>query len=378
MDFTFSEEQTIFRDSVERFIAEAYAFEGRQKIIEQEPGFKEEHWQNFAELGWLAAPFPEDYGGLGGSPWETLVLMEQFGRGLVSSPFLATVVLGGHSVLFAGSEAQKEAIIPAIAAGELRVALAFAEPQSRYDLADVSTRATRDGDGYLIEGTKSVVYDAAVAGKLVVTARTTGEQRGQAGISLFLVDTDAPGIEASAYRTQDGGRASDLRFTGLRVGPEALLGSEGQGLPVLEKVLDYAIAAVAAEASGAMWAIYEQTLAYMKTRKQFGQTLGSFQALQHRLVDVYMKCQLAQSLTYDVTDKLEHPDAKVRSRAASAAKFEVGRCARSVGQEGIQLHGGMGMMTELPIGHYFKRLTVINASFGDPSHHLSRYSGSTG
>ena len=373
MDITLSEEQSLFRDSVERFVTEEYAFDQRQKIVIQASGFLDEHWRSFAELGWLAAPFPEDYGGLGGSPWETMVLMEQFGRGLVASPYLASVVLGGQLVLCAGSEDQKQAILPAVGGGELRLALAYAEPQSRYDLADVATTAKPAGDGYLIEGAKSVVFYGAAADKLLVTARSSGEQRDEAGISIFLVDAEAPGIEASHYRTQDGGRASDVRFAGLEVGPEALVGELGKGYPALERTVDYAIAAVCAEASGAMWAIYEQTLAYLKTRQQFGQTLGSFQALQHRMVDVFMKCQLAQSMVYEATDSLQQPEAAARRRAASAAKYEIGRYGREVGQEGIQLHGGMGMMTELPIGHYFKRLTAINTSFGDASHHLSRY-----
>ena len=373
MDFSLSEEQNIFRDSVARLVADEYEFVKRQALVAEEPGFSQKHWSQFAELGWLAAGFPEGYGGLGGTPVETMLMAEQFGRGLVMNPFLATVVLAGNAVLFGGSEEQKKRIIPEIAEGRLKLAFAFAEPQSRYDLHDVATRARKDGDGYLLDGRKSVVFYAAAADQLIVAARTDGESRDADGITLFLVDPAAPGLEARHYPTQDGGRASELRLNKVRVDAADVIGTPGEALPIIERVVDHACAVVCAEASGAMWAIYEQTLQYHKTREQFGQLLGSFQALQHRMVDVYMKCELAQSMVYETTLHLESPDASERSRTASSAKHEVGRYARDVGQEGVQLHGGIGMTWELPIGHYLKRITMINSSFGDPRHHLKRY-----
>ncbi len=375
MDFTFSDEQTMFQESVRRFLADEYGFDKRRAILAEDHGFRPAHWQSFAELGWLAAPFPEALGGLGGSPVETMLLMELFGRNLVVGPYLATVVLGGQTVLLTGDSAQQEAVLPAVAGGEMKLALAFAEPRSRYDLADVSTRATADGAGYVLEGQKAVVFYAATADKIIVTARSAGDRRDPGGITFFLVDADAPGLGARHYRTQDGGSASELTLDRVRVGPEAVLGAPGAALPVLETVLDHGIGAVCAEAGGAIWAVYEQTLDYLKQRKQFGQTIGSFQAIQHRMVDVYMKCQLAQSMVYEVTDALSGDDPGRRRRAAAAAKYEVGRAADHVGKEGIQLHGGMGMMDEMPLGHHFKRITMINASFGDPSHHLRRYAG---
>jgi len=376
MDFSLSEEQTIFRDSVARFVAEEYPFDRRQALVAEEPGYDAAHWKRFAELGWLAATLPEDYGGLGGTPVEGMLLAEQFGRGLIMSPYLATVVLGANAVLHGGSDEQKSALLPQVAEGRLKLAFAYAEPQSRYDLNDVATTARTENGGYRIDGHKGVVFHAASADRIVVSARTAGDSRDPDGISLFLVDAKAEGLEARHYPTQDGGRASELRFDGVRVGAEDRLGepgTEGGALPVIERVIDHAIASVCAEAAGAMWAVYEQTLAYLKTREQFGRTLGSFQALQHRMVDVYMKCELAQSMVYEVTLHLDAPDAVVRGRAAASAKYEVGRNARDVGQEGVQLHGGIGMTFDLPIGHYLKRITMINSSFGDPRHQLRRY-----
>ena len=376
MDFSLSEEQTIFRDSVARFIAEEYPFDRREALVAEEPGYSEAHWRRFAELGWLGAALPEAYGGLGGTPVEAMVLAEHFGRGLVVSPYLATVVLGANAILYGGSEEQKRTLLPEVAEGRLKLAFAYAEPRSRYDLDDVATRARAEGGGYVIEGRKGVVFYASCADRIVVSARTGGEPRDPGGLSLFLVDAKAKGLEARHYPTQDGGRASELRFDGVRVGAGDRLGGEGaagDALPVIERTLDHAIASVCAEAVGAMWAVYGQTLAYLKTREQFGRTLGSFQVLQHRMVDVYMKCEFAQSMVYESTLHLDSPDATTRARTASAAKYEVGRNARDVGQEGVQLHGGVGMTFDLPVGHHLKRLTMINASFGDPRFHLRRY-----
>lgn len=372
MDFELSEEQTLFRTSIVRFLADEYGFNKRQEIVATDAGFLESHWQTFAELGWLAASFPEDDGGLGGSPVETMLLMEQFGRALVVSPYLSSIVLAGHLICFAGSEEQKRTLLPEIMEGRRKLALAFAEPQARYELADVATIATPDGDGFVIDGAKCVVLFAGAADQVVVSARTAGSQSESRGVSLFVVDMDSSELHAQHYRTHDGGRASELRLHKVRVDRHACLGPLDDALPLIEKTIDYATAAVCAEACGAMWSIYEQTLEYLKTRKQFGQTLGAFQTLQHRLVDVYMKCELSQSMVYEATLNLDGDDA-TRRNAVSAAKYLIGQYARAVGEEGVQLHGGIGMTMDVPIGHYLKRLALINASFGDSGHQLGRY-----
>ncbi|MDJ0608497.1 MAG: acyl-CoA dehydrogenase family protein [Kiloniellales bacterium] len=374
MDFTLSEEQEIFRESITRFLADEYAFDKRQKIVAADPGFHEAHWQSFAELGWLAAALPEAYGGLDGSPLETMVVMEQFGRGLLMTPYFATVVLGASLLVKGGSESQKEAILPAVAEGRLKLAFGHSESGGRFDLNDVATTAKMQGGGsYVLNGKKSVVLYGSAAHKIIVSARTGGERRDAEGISLFLVDKDAPGLTMIDFQTQDGGRASELLLEAVEVAAADLVGAEGAALPLIEEVADIGIAALVAEASGIMWTVYEQTLAYLKTRRQFGQALGAFQALQHRMVDVYMACQLAQSLVYEATAALGEGDAAKRARAASAAKHRLGLHARDVAQEGIQLHGGIGMTMDLPIGHYLKRVTAINATLGDPAYHLKRY-----
>lgn len=373
MDFTLSEEQAIFRESIARFLADEYSFDKRQKIVATELGFREAHWQSFADLGWLAAALPEAYGGLDGTALETMVMMEQFGRGLLTTPYFATVVLGGTLLTLGGREDQKQALLPALAEGRLKLAFAHSEAGSRYDLNDVATTAVKDGAAYRLNGQKSVVLYGCAADKLIVSARTAGDRHDAAGLSLFLVDTDTPGLTMTHFHTHDSGRASELSIGDLRVEPENLIGEEGKALPVIEAAADTGIAALAAEASGIMWTVYEQTLAYMKTRQQFGQTLGAFQALQHRMVDVYMGCQLAQSLVYEATLALGDGDEISRAKAASAAKYRLGLHARDVGQEGVQLHGGIGMTMDLPIGHYLKRITAINATLGDPAHHLKRF-----
>jgi len=373
VDFDLSEEQVILGDSVRRFIAEEFPFDRRLKVAGSEPGFPAEHWARFAELGWLAASIPERYGGLGGSPVEVMLIMERFGRGLYASPYIATVVLGANLVLFAGSEEQKRALLPAVASGRLKLAFAFAEPDSRFELAAVETRARRDGAGFVIEGSKAVVFYGVAADKVIVLARTSAGVRDANGLSLFLCESGSPGLLCRHYATQDGGRASEIRFDRVRVPADALLGPMDGALPIAERVLDHGIAALCAEASGAMWAAYEATLAYAKTRKQFGQALGSFQALQHRLVDMYMRSELAQSMVYEATAGLGSPDPVTRAMRASAAKVQIGRAGRLQGQEAVQLHGGVGMTMELPVGHYFMRLAMIESTFGDTSHHLGRY-----
>lgn len=372
MDFSFNETQQLFRDSVDRFVAEHYDFKTRQRIVAADGGYLPEHWRQFAELGWLAVPFPERYGGLDGTPVDTMIIMESFGRGLVTSPYLSSVVVAGHILKQASTEQQKQALLPALIDGSLRFTFAFAEPTSRFDLADVSTTATKDGGGYRLNGQKCVVHYANAADKVVVSARTAGSQRDSMGVSLFLVDSAASGLSARHYPTIDGQRAADITFDNVRVDVGDLIGDEDSALTLIDEACDHGIAAICAEAVGAMSALYEMTLEYIKTRKQFGKTLGSFQVLQHRMVDVFMACELSRSMVYAATCTLGATTAE-RQRTVSAAKVQIGKAGRLVGKEAIQLHGGMGMTDELPIGHYFKRLTAINTTFGDISYHIARY-----
>lgn len=371
--FALSDEQVLIRDSVAKFVKDDYAFNRRLEIIEAPTGHDEAHWKRFADLGWLGLPFPERYGGQDGTPRDLAVIMEQFGRGLVVGPYFSTVVLGGHAILFGGSETQKAAILPRIANGTLKVTLAHDEAGSRYRLDAIATRAKRDGDAYRLEGAKVAVPFAAVAGEIVLSARTSGEPGDPSGISLFKVKADAPGLSAAHYRTHDGGAASNLSLEGVRVSPEDVIGPVGEGLPILEKTVDHAIAALAAEGVGCMWSICDLTNAYFKTREQFGQAIGKFQALQHRLVDLYVKCQLAQSMAGEALDALARTNAAERAKGISGAKVIIGRYGREIGEEGVQLHGGIGMTREYPVGHYFKRLTLINLAFGDVNFHLERY-----
>ncbi|MEM7120446.1 MAG: acyl-CoA dehydrogenase family protein [Pseudomonadota bacterium] len=370
MDFSLTEDQRIFRESIERVVTDLYPFDKRQAAVATPKGYLDEHWQQLAELGCMAAPFPEACGGLDGGPIELMLIAEQFGRGLVTSPYMATVVLGGHAVLFAGNEAQRHDILPQVADGSLKLALAYGERQARYTLDDVVTTAKPDGDGYVLAGQKDVVFYAQDADIIVVVARTSGGQRSRDGLSLFLVPASVSGLTMTGYGTQDGSRAANILLDGVKVGADALLGEAGQACPVLERVIDHAIAFACADAVGSMWEVYSTTLEYLKTREQFGQTLGSFQALQHRMVDVYTECELAQSTVYEVTLSLDKDDT-VRRQAASSAKFLIGQAARHVGEEGVQLHGGMGMTMDVPLGHHLKRAMMMNASFGDMRHHLN-------
>lgn len=373
MDFGLSEEQAIFRDSVARFLAEECPFERRGETIGQGEGFREDSWRRMAELGWLAAPFPEAAGGLGWGMLGAALVMEQFGRALVASPYHASVVLGGTVLLRSSTPAQHGDLLAEVMSGEQRLAFAHEEPGSRHDPAFVTTRAERDGESYVLTGTKANVAWVSVADHVLVSARTSGEASSREGISVFLVPATTPGLRIVPYATQDGGRAGDLVLDRAIVPAEALVGAQGQGIGLIEDALDAGAATACAEAVGAMWSIHDRTLDYLKTREQFGAALGSFQALQHRMVDMYMACQLAQSITMDAIAALDRGDRFEARQAVSAAKAHVGRSARRVGQEGIQLHGGIGMTMELPIGHYFKRLTAIGLSYGDAVWHRRRY-----
>lgn len=369
MDFNFTEEQKMIRDSLARLIREQYDFETRRKVVASKDGWRPEMWAQFAELGLLAAPFSEEDGGLGGGPIDAMVVMEEFGKGLVVEPFLPTVVLAG-GFLKRGSSAQKEDHLAALIAGERVFAFAYAEPKGRYNLADLETTAKKDGAGWTISGHKAVVAGAPWASHLIVTARTGGGRRDTKGVGVFIVPKDAKGVTTRDYPTVDGRRASEVYFDNVTVGADAVIGEDS--LALVELVTDEAIAALCAEACGAMKVANAQTIDYAKTRKQFGTPIGKFQVLQHRMADMFIEAEQSVSMTYMATLKLGE-DEVTRKKAASAAKVRIGQGGRFIGQSAIQIHGGMGMTDELAIGHYFKRLTIIDSEFGNVDHHLKRY-----
>jgi pimeloyl-CoA dehydrogenase small subunit len=372
MDFSFTEEQTLLRNSVSKFLADNYKFEDFKKISRSEKGWKPENWKQFAELGLLAAPLPEEHGGLGGSAVDTMVIMEEFGKALVVEPFVQTVVVGGGFVKHGGSDAQKSEWLGKIAGGETVIAFAFAEPQGRYNFADLKTTAKKNGTNYVLNGQKAVVLGGPWADTLIVTARTAGGQRDESGVSVFLVDKKSKGITTRDYPTIDGSHASEITFENVEVPAANLLGQADNGLLLIERVTDEAIAAHASEAVGAMKVLLDATVEYTKTRKQFGVPIGKFQVLQHRMVDMFINYEQSASITYMVTLKLDESDAE-RKKAASAAKVQIGKAGRFVGQWAVQLHGGMGMTDELNVGHYFKRLTMLDTLYGNVDHHLKRY-----
>ena len=373
MDFSFSEEQTLLQESIERFMRNDYSFEARQRIVKEELGYDAENWRTFAELGWLAVPFPEEDGGFGGAAVESIIMCEQFGKGLVVEPFLATVVLAGGAVRTGGNKAQRAAWLPGITGGSIQAALAYAEPQGRYNLADLVTTGKRTDNGYVLNGYKAVVLNGPAADVLVVSVRTAGEQRDADGVSLFIVPADAPGLRRRDYPTVDAFRASEVTLENVEVGTDALLGEEGRGLPILQQVVDEGTLAVGAEAVGCMEVLYKDTVEYCKTRKQFGQPIGKFQVLQHRMVDMFMEHEQAKSLMYMAAMRMDEGYGHEARKAVSAFKVQVGTSGRFVGQNAVQLHGGMGMTDELRIGHYFKRLTVIDTLFGNVDFHLERF-----
>lgn len=369
MDIQFTEEQELLRSSVQRLLRDHYDFDARRKIIASEDGFSREQWRAFAELGLLGAPFSEDTGGLDGGPLSTMLIMQEFGRHLVVEPFVETVVLAGGLIEQVGSEAQKRAFIPDIIAGARIWALAWTEKGSRFDLANVATAALRDGEDYVLTGDKSAVIAAPWADHLVISARTSGYHHDRGGVSLFVVDRRAANLHLQGFKTIDGRRAAEISLRGVR---GQLLGKEGEGVAVLEACRDRAIGALCAEAVGAMSELNSATLDYSKTRKQFGTTIGSFQVLQHRMVDMFIAHQEALSLMQHLNLSLDAGEAG-RSRLASGAKSKIGYAGRLIADHAVQLHGGMGMTDELNVGHYFKRISSINIQFGDPAYHLLRY-----
>src|SRR5688572_15946052 len=371
MDFDYSEEQQMLKDGVRRLIADRYDFEQRKKYLKEAPGYSKAMWAQYADMGLLGLPFEQRYGGSGGGAVETMIVMEAFGRGLILEPYLATVVLGGGLVRLAGDEAQRAAILPMIADGSLLLAFAHSEAQSRYDLADVACTAWRDADGWILDGAKSFVAHGDRADKLIVSARIGGDRRSREGIALFLVDAQAAGVSCRGYPTQDGLRAAEIRLSGVKVRSNDVLGDPGKAAAMIERVVDGALAAIAAEAVGAMSAAHEITMDYLKTRKQFGVAIGSFQALQHRAVDLLVNLEQARSMALYATVMVDEPDAAERAKAISAATVQIRRSGKFIGQQAIQLHGGIGMTLEYKIGHYFKRFTAMESTFGDTDHHLA-------
>ena len=370
MDFSLSDEQRLFQESVDSFVAKECDIDKRRDLAAGEDGFSRAHWASFAELGWLGLSLGEAHGGLGGSALDSAVLMEAFGRGLVPSPYLAAVTLGGGLVEAAGSAEQKSALLPALAVGELMLAFAYAEPGGRYDLAHVETRAEKNDGGYLLSGHKSVAFHAAGADHIIISARTAGETSAADGISLFLLARETPGLSLRPYPTIDGLRAAEVMLDGAS---GELLGEEGQAHGVIERVIDSAIIAVCAEAVGIMQTLNEMTRAFVETRKQFGVAIGKFQVLQHVLVDMYMAHELSKSLTYRAAAAFGGSDGSSRARAASAAKVQIGKAGKLIGEQAVQLHGGMGMTDELAVGHFFKRLAMIETLFGNTDHHRRRF-----
>jgi pimeloyl-CoA dehydrogenase small subunit len=375
MDFNFTEEQSMIRDSLSRLIREQYDFDTRRKVVESESGWRPEMWAQFAELGLLMAPFSEEDGGLGGGPIDAMVVMEEFGKGLVVEPYVPSVVCGG-GFLKRGNDAQKEEYLSGVMSGETIFAFAYAEPRGRYNLADLETTAKKDGAGFVLNGHKAVVIGAPWATHFIVTARTSGDRRDSKGVSVFVVAKDAQGVSTRDYPTVDGRRASEVYFENVSVGAESVIGEVDNGLPLIEIVTDEAIAAICAEACGAMKVAHTMTVEYSRQRKQFGVPIGKFQVLQHRMVDMFMEHEQSISMTYMATLKIDE-DEVTRKKAASAAKVRIGQAGRFVGQEAIQIHGGMGMTDELAVGHYFKRLTMIDSEFGNVDHHLKRYTALT-
>lgn len=366
MNFNLSEEQGQIRDSIARFAAENYSFDQRNAVVALEHGFSAQHWQQFAELGWLSIPFAEEHGGFGGGPVDTMVIMQEFGRALVAEPYLPTVVLFGGLLQSGASADLQGKYIPQIIAGELLGAFAYLERQSRYEITDIATRAREKGGRWLVDGEKTVVLNGGAAQKLIVAARSAGAQAGEGGITLLLVDAASAGIERTTYRMTDGQEAANIVFRNVEA--EAVIGSPGEGYALMASVVDAARLAVCANALGAMEALNAQTLEYTKTRKQFGVPISSFQALQHRMVDMLAACENVKSLVYRAVCAAQDNDADAR-RSLLALKVMTGRAGRLIGGEAIQLHGGMGMTDELSVGAYVKHLMIINSLFGDADYH---------
>ena len=379
MDFNFSSEQEQLRDTVNRLIEREYEFnKQRHAIIQSAAGYSEKVWASMAEIGVLGIGIDEAHGGFGGNAIDTMIVMEALGRSLMVEPYLATVVLGANLIQLAGSDAQKSSLLPQIVAGNLKLAFAYSETGTRYDLKRIATVARKEGAGYVLNGEKIIVLHGNIADKIIVSVATAGALHDGQGMALFLVDAKTSGLNIIGYRTIDNQRAANLHFDNVRVSADAMLGSSEDNLAIVEQVMDIATTALIAESVGAMEALQKSTLEYLKTRRQFGVPIGKFQALQHRMVDMLMYVEQSRSMAYLAAVKVQSNDVAERQRVVSAAKNAIGRYGRLIAQEAVQMHGGMGITDELSASHYFRRLTAIGATFGDADHHLSRFAaGST-
>ncbi len=372
MNFELSEEQKMIQQSVERFVQENYDLPKRVKLSSQDPGYSKDYWNSMAELGWLGLPFTEEVGGFGGNQIDTLVIMEQFGKGLVLEPFLANIVLGGGAIQMGGSEELKNEMLSSLIEGSKQITLAYAEQQSRFDLEDVATSARKEGEKYIINGQKSMVLNAESADHLVVVTRTNGGQVDEEGITLFLVDSDSKGLERNNFPTVDGLRASEITFDNVEVNSERMIGDPDKGFSILRTITNNAILALCAEAVGAMEVLYKDTVEYTQQREQFDQPLSDFQVLQHRMVDMFMEYEQCKSLLFRATmETIQDPS--MAQRTIHALKHLIGKSGIFVGENAVQLHGGMGVTEELRVGHFFKRLLVIDSQFGNADFHLDKF-----
>ena len=376
MHFELTEEQTLLENMVTAFVRDDYNWETREKIVKTEEGWKPENWSKFAELGLLSVPFSEDHGGLGGTAVDSMVVMEQFGKGLVVEPFMPSILLSGNLISKLANKSQANEIIPKIIEGESRYVFAYAEPQSRFDLSDVKTSATKNGDEYTLNGFKSVVFGASMATHIIIAARTSGDQRSEDGITLFLADIKSNGITLQTYPTIDEYRASEVVIENLKISSDMVLGEVDKAYSVVEEVIDLATIAACSEAVGVLQVLKDSTIDYCKQRKQFGQPISKNQAIQHKLVDMMIEYEQAKSILYAaVTADLSNADE--RKKAVSGAKARIGQSIKFVGESAIQLHGGMGMVDEYMISHYFKRATMLGVLFGNVDFHMKRFVGLT-
>lgn len=372
MNFNLTDEQNMLKDSVARFVQDEYDFDSRRASAASELGFNPENWQTFAELGWLSIPFDEVHGGFGGGATDVMAVMEEMGKGLVVEPFIATVLMFGGLLNKSGNIALQDANIEKIIDGSLQGSFAYLERQSRFELADVKTTAKQDGDNFVLNGEKTVVANGVAANKVVVSARTSGGQYDEAGITLFLIDTNAVGVERTSYRLMDGQLVANIKLTDVRVAADQVLGQVDQGYSLIEAVVADVTIALSAEAMGIMQKLTTTTIEYTKTRKQFGVAISSFQALQHRMVDMFMAGEQAKSMLYRAVCAAES-DADDLAKNLAALKVMIGRNGKLIGDEAIQLHGGMGLTDELDVGHYVKRLMMINTTFGDADYQQQKF-----
>jgi alkylation response protein AidB-like acyl-CoA dehydrogenase len=374
VDFSYSEVQQMLQDSVQKFVSKSYDFDTRTKIVASEEGYSKENWQLFAELGWLAVPFSEESGGLGGSAVDLMVMMEEFGKGNLVEPFLSSVVLCGGLVNELADEDRKVEKLGKVISGDLMLACAFAEAGSRFNLSKVATSATSKGDNIVINGKKIAVLNGPNADELLVVARESGGETDPDGISVFCVPPATEGVTIRPFTNVDGQKSSEIDFNGVVISEAARLGEKGNALGALEKAADRVIVGLSAEAVGALEVLLRKTVEYSKTRKQFGTSIGTFQALQHRMADMFIECQLARSIVVMAAMRLDGADEqREKTKAVSAAKSRVGKAIRSVGQESVQIHGGIGVTNELDVGHYFKRVTALEIMFGNTDYHTERF-----